>query len=163
MSRCAGWAEPFPRTGGAPKRRREHYTALLCGSMGARWLLVVPFLAGCGGRDMVPPDRIEGAIRKLPYEARFRDVEQPSNGKLVAGRLRDPKTKTSIDFSVRVGEGDDPIVPGAAQNQGTGCAGAWVVASEAGRDAAERDRMLGMESKLENAIFDLAPEAYCEG
>jgi hypothetical protein len=46
---------------------------------------------------------------------RFRDVEQPSNLKAFAGRLRDARTNTSVDFSVVVGEGsgDVPIVPGA--------------------------------------------------
>ncbi len=99
MSRCAGWAGPFPRTGGAPKRRRADYTALLCRPMKSRGIVLLPAL----------------------------------------------------------------MVPGAAQNQGTGCGGAWVQTSEAGRDTAERDRMWRMGWKLEDAIFDLAPEAYCEG
>jgi hypothetical protein len=129
-------------------------------------LLLALTLAGCGGGYTVPPGKVEGAIRSLPYEVRFRDVERPPGAtQALAGRLRDARTGTAIDFAVYTGEFSDdrPMVPGAAQNQGTGCGGAWVQTSEAGRDTAERDRMWRMGSKLENAIFDLAPEAYCEG
>jgi hypothetical protein len=97
---------------------------------------------------------------------RFRDVEQPSNLKAFAGRLRDPRTNTSVDFSVVVGEGsgDVPIVPGAGASSWGGCAGAGVTTSSSAsaRDAAQRDRMEGMRADLEHAIWDLAPEAYCE-
>ena len=97
---------------------------------------------------------------------RFRDIEQPSNLKAFAGRLRDPRTNTTIDFSVVVGEGsgDVPIVPGASASSWGGCAGAGVTTSSSAtaRDASERDRMESMRVDLEDAIFDLAPEAYCE-
>jgi len=127
-------------------------------------VLLALVLAGCGGSSTVPPDKVEGAIRSLGYEVRFRDVEQPRSISAVAGRLRDPKTGAAIDFSVVVGEGfdgpdDEPIVPGAGASSMTGCAGATVTTSSGeGHDAADR-----MSWALENAIFDLAPEAYCEG
>jgi hypothetical protein len=140
--------------------------------MRPRRLLVVPVLAlaGCGGSSTVPPDKVEGAIRSLGYDVRFRDVEQPPQIKVFAGRLRDPRTGASIDFSVVVGEGfdgpdDEPIVPGAGASSSTGCAKAGVTTSAGGngRDKAERDRMDRMSWALEDAIFALAPEAYCEG
>jgi hypothetical protein len=137
--------------------------------MKARSLLVVPVLvvAGCGGEYRVPAGKVEGAIRSLPYEVRFRDVEQPSNLKAFAGRLRDPRTNTSIDFSVVVGEGsgDVPIVPGASASSWGRCAGAGVTTSSSAgaRHAATRDRMESMRVDLEDAIFGLASEAYCEG
>jgi hypothetical protein len=133
-------------------------------------LLLALTVAGCGGSSTVPPDKVEGAIRSLGYEVRFRDVEQPPQIRAFAGRLRDSRTGATIDFSVVVGEGfdgpdDEPIVPGAGASSWTGCAGAGVTtsASSNGRDKAERDRMDRMGWALENAIFALAPEAYCEG
>ena len=167
MSRCAGWAWPFPRTGGAPKRRRGDYTALLCGPMKSR--AIVPLLAltaaGCGGGYTVPPDKVEGAIRSLGYQVRFRDVEQPPRAKIWVGRLRDPRTGTAVDFRVLVGEGsdDEPIIPGAGWHGGGYCAGAGVRASGSSPDKAERERMWDMGAALEKAILALAPEAYCEG
>lgn len=129
-------------------------------------LLLALAVAGCGGGYRVPSDKVEGAIRSLGYEVRFRDVEQPSHVKAIAGRLRDPRTGTSIDFAVVVGEGSDdvPIVPGADASSWSGCAGAGVTSSSSGggRDEAERDRMGSMSADLEQAIYDLAPEAYCE-
>jgi hypothetical protein len=122
-------------------------------------------LAGCGERKTVPADRVEGAIRSLPYEVRFRDVAQSPGATIFAGRLRDPRTGTAIDFRVLVGEGDDdfPIVPGAGWHGGGYCAGAGIRAGAASLDKAEREHMWDMGAALERAILALAPGAYCEG
>ena len=130
-------------------------------------LLLALTVAGCGGGSTVPPGKVEGAIRALPYEVRFRDVEQPPGIKAFAGRLRDPRTGASIDFSVIVGagtSGDEPIVPGANASSWGGCAGAGVTTSSIseGSDAPEQDRMTDIRVDLEDAIWALAPEAYCE-
>jgi hypothetical protein len=122
-------------------------------------------LAGCGERKTVPADKVEGAIRSLPYDVAFRDVAQPRGGDVIAGRLRDPRTGTAIDFAVFVGEGSDdwPIVPGSGRNGWTGCAGASIRYTNTGPDKAERERAWDMDYALEHAIFDLAPGAYCKG
>jgi hypothetical protein len=127
--------------------------------------LLVLTLAGCGERKTVPADRVEGAIRSLPYEVRFRDVAQPRGGDVVAGRLRDPRTGTAIDFAVFVGQqwDDRPIVPGSGRTGWTGCAGASIEYTQTGPNKAERERAWGMDAALEQTIFDLAPGAYCEG
>jgi hypothetical protein len=125
-------------------------------------------LAGCGARTEVPPGKVVGAIRSLGYDVRFRDLAKPGDARyLVGGRLRDRRTGTALDFAVMVG-GDPlemPIVPGVTEESFSGCAGAMVTATDSasGGDAAEADRLATMETRLEDALYALAPGATCEG
>ena len=124
-------------------------------------------LTGCA-RTTVPPGKVVGAIRGLGYGVSFRDVRRPDDARyLVGGRLRDRRTGTTLDFAVMIG-GDPlemPIVPGSSGTSGEGCAEAWVDTTSyaTGRDGAESDRLATMATRLDDAIFALAPGATCEG
>jgi hypothetical protein len=123
---------------------------------------------GCGARTEVPPGKVVTAIRSLHYDVRFRDLPKPADARyLVGGRLRDRRSGTQLDFAVMVAglPLEMPIVPGATETSSSGCADATVTttSSATGRDNAEAERLATMETRLEDAIYALAPGATCEG
>jgi len=122
-------------------------------------------LSGCGGGG-ASADAVQDAVRALPYDVQFRDVDRPDGVELlVAGRMRDERTGTAIDFAAQQGGTADttPLVPDATQDSTSSCAGITVWTTPDEGDDAERARILTMQGALERAVWGVVDDAECHG